>query len=434
MSRIAKESVHVGLIGYGNVGGGVVQYFAEDRFESSGVVLKTVAVKDPSKIRDVPLPASVKLTADAASIIDDPEIGIVVELIGGADLAKDYSFRTLEAGKHLVTANKALLGEYLPDLYDCAREKEVSLNFEASVCGAIPVIQTLRDYLRPQRITRIKGILNGTTNYILTQMEDGLDFNTALKAAQDLGIAESNHVLDTGGFDTQSKLAILASIASGTHIRPNSIPCRGITEVKLEDIAFARDFSRGYAIKLLASAEQHDGTWNVQVNPTLVSKDNPLSAVPGKLNSVTIEGDFSGPLTFTGFGASRKPTAGAVISDILHAAEHIRYGTPDYLPRLKRQPKITKPKDLLSGGYIRAELLHKPGTLAKVATILADCGINIRSLLQQGEFHDIDGVPYTNDIITFERASQSQIEKTLANLAAASPKVHGIPFCMRIEE
>lgn len=260
-----------------------------------------------------------------------------------------------------------------------------------------------------------------------------MDFNPALEEAQGLGIAETNHILDTGGFDTQSKLAILASIASETHIKLKSIPCRGITEVKLEDIAFAREFGQGYAIKLLASAEQYGGTWSVRVSPALISKDNPLASIRGKLNSVTIEGDLSGPLTFTGFGASRGPTAGAVISDIVHAAEHVRFQTPDFLPTLSKQTSMTKPKEILSMGYIRAELLHVPGTLARVGELLGKSKLNIRSLLQRGEPHDIERVPYTNDIITLESAPQNQIDAGLARLAR-SPKVHGTPFYMPIEK
>ncbi|MDO8576867.1 MAG: homoserine dehydrogenase [Candidatus Daviesbacteria bacterium] len=433
MKSVKDKPINIGLIGFGNVGTGIVDCFLKGRFKSAGIVLKTVAVKNLSKVRDVNLPKSAKLTQDANFIIEDPEIDIVVELMGGTDLAKKYCFEALRAKKHLVTANKALLGECLPDLYDIARENKVSLSFEASVCGAIPVIQNLRDYFRLQQVTSIKGILNGTTNYILTKMEDGMDFDPALKEAQSLGIAEADHILDTGGFDTRSKLAILASLASGTHIKPESIPCRGITEVKLEDIAFARKFRKGYAVKLLASAQQYNGTWSIQVNPTLISRDNPLASIRGKLNSVTVEGDLSGPLTFTGFGASRNPTAGAVISDILHAAEHVRFHTPDFLPVLDKHPSITKPDDIQSEGYIRTELLHKPGTLASVAKLLGNSHLNIRSLLQQGEPRHIAGRPITTDIITVEKASQKQIDTALVKLTKSS-KVRGTPFYMPFAE
>lgn len=428
-----KKEVTVGIIGHGIVAGGVINCFREGRFAPYGVALKTVAVKDPSKPRNIKLPDSARQTADAGSILEDPNIDIVVELMGGIKEAREYTYKGLEAGKHWVTANKALLGEDLPELFDLARKKDVSLSFEASVCGAIPVIQNLRDYFRLQKIASIRGVLNGTTNYILTRMEDGMDFKPALEEAQSLGIAETDHILDTGGFDTRSKLAILTSLTSGTHIRPENIPCRGITEVRLEDIAFAREYGQGYAVKLLASATQYNGSWSVQVSPALVSRDNPLAAIRGKLNSVTIGGDLSGPLTFTGFGASRNPTAGAVVSDILHAAEHVRFHTPDFLPALKKQASITNPEKIRSGGYIRAELLHKSGTLAEVSKILADSDLSIRSLLQREEPGKIRGVPYTTDIITLEKASQSQIDSALKELAK-SRKVHGKPFYMPIAE
>lgn len=428
-----ERGINVGIIGRGVVAGGVIKCFDEGRFAPLGVVLKTVAVRDLSKPRDIKLPSSARQTGDANSLLEDPDIDIVVELMGGTEEARDYTYRGLEAGKHWVTANKALLGEDLPRLFNLARKKGVSLSFEASVCGAIPVIQNLRDYFRLQRITSITGILNGTTNYILTRMEGGMDFESALNEAQGLGIAEANHILDTGGFDTRSKLAVVASIASGIHIKPENIPCVGITEVRLEDIAFARRYGQGYAVKLLASAKQQNGSWSVQVGPALVSQDNPLAGIRGKLNSITIEGDLSGPLTFTGFGASREPTAGAVVADILHAAEHIRFGTADYLPVLKTQAPITAPDKLISRGYIRLELLHVPGTLAEVAKLLGDCGLNIRSLLQQGEAREIEGVPYTSDIITLEEAPRSQIDEALQQLAALN-KVHASPFYMPIAQ
>lgn len=425
------KKISVGIIGRGVVASGVINCFREGRFAPHGIVLKTVAVKNPSKPRDIKLPDFARETTDAGSILEDPDIDIVVELMGGTKEARKYTHKGLKAGKHWVTANKALLGEDLPELFDLARKKDVSLSFEASVCGAIPVIQNLRDYFRLQKITSIRGVLNGTTNYILTRMEDGMDFTSALEEAQGLGIAEANHILDTGGFDTRSKLAILVSIASGTHIRPENIPCRGITEVRPEDISFAREYGQGHAVKLLASATQYNGSWSVQVSPALVSRDNPLAAIRGKLNSVTIEGDLSGPLTFTGFGASRDPTAGAVVSDILHAAEHMRFGTPDVLPILRRQSSVANPKKIRSSGYIRAELLHKPGTLAIVGRLFEKYGLNIRSLMQRNEPKEIEGVPYTGDIITLEEASQSQIDAVLLKLAK-SKRVHDTPFYMPI--
>lgn len=433
MSRVDRESINVGMIGRGTVAEGVIDCFRQGRFDRYGIVLKMVAVRNPSKSRDVELPDSAKQTTDASFIIEDPSINIVVELMGGTEKAREYTYEALKRDKHVVTANKALLGEDLPELFDLAREREVSLNFEASVCGTIPVIQTIREYLLLQKIKRIRGIFNGTTNYILTKMEDNVDFHLALKEAQGMGVAEENHILDTGGFDTRSKLAILASLASGTHIQPESIPCRGITEVTLADIAFAREFEGGYAIKLLASAEQHDGTWSIEVGPKLISKNHLLALVSGVTNAVTIDGDLSGPLTLSGAGASRYPTAAAVIADISHAAHHVRYHIPDFLPELKRQASITKPEDISSTGYIRTELLDRKRTFGRIGMLLADSNLSMSSILQRESPHDINGVPYTQDIITLHRASQSEIDAGLANLAK-SRKVRGKPFYMSFAE
>lgn len=340
MNQVENRPVGIGIIGCSNIGGGVVNAFYDGRFRSEDAVLRAVAVKDLSKPRDdVHFPKTTRVTDDAYSLIDDPRIDIVVEVMGGDTDAQDYTFAGLRARKHWVTANKKLLGEYFPNVIDAAKESGVSLSFEASVCGAVPVIRTLIEYLKLQTVMGLRGIVNGTTNHILTRMEGGMSFITALQEAQSLGIAELDPTDDVEGYDARSKLAILASIAARRHVRPASIPCEGITKVTLEDITTARD--NDCVIKLLASAQQTDGIWNMRVAPTLVRKDDPLAAVPGKFNSVTIEGDLSGPLTLTGYGASRNPTAGAVIADISHAIEHVRFRIPDSLPTFDRQFLVT---------------------------------------------------------------------------------------------
>ncbi len=328
------------MIGCSNVGGGVVNAFFDHRFNPSDVVLRAVAVKDLSKIRDdVHFPKATRLTDNPYSLIDDRKIDIIVEVMGGDTDAYTYTLEGFYAHKHWVTANKKLLGKHFPDIIEAANRNGVSLSFEASVCGAVPVIRTLTEYLKHQTVMGLRGIVNGTTNHILTQMEGGVDFASALKEAQNLGIAESDPTDDIEGFDARSKLAILGSIAAKKHIEPESIPCTGIANITSEEIAAARD--NNCAIKLLASAQKIDGTWVVQVAPTLVHRDDPLASVPGKLNSITIDGDLSGPLTLTGYGASRNPTAGAVIADIAHAIEHVRFGIPDSLPNLNNRSLVT---------------------------------------------------------------------------------------------
>lgn len=434
MSRVENRSLKVGVIGWGNIAGGVIDSFGKGKFAKAGIELSLVAVRDPSKFRDIALPDSARQTADANLLIADPNIDIVVELINDTNKAREYIHNGFEAGKHWVTGSKDLLGKDLPDLFDLAREREVSLNFEASVCGAIPIIGLLREYYQIQEITSIRGIMNGTTNYILTRMGEEMDFEPALKQAQGLGIAESNHILDTGGFDTRSKLAIVASMASGMHIKPDSIPCRGITEVTKADIEFARELGvekggKGYAIKLLASAERHDGSWILQVAPTLISKDDPIASVDERLNAVTVESDFSEAITYTGPGASRYPTAGAVNADILHAAQHIRYHIPDFLPELKREASIAKPEDILNRAYIRVVLLDRNRTIGRIGNLLADANLGIKSILQREDQYDVNGKPFTQDIITLHEAKQSDIQAGL-DILARSRKVRGKPFYM----
>lgn len=340
MNKVENRPVGVGVIGCSNVGGGVVNVFYEGRFNSENAILRAVAVKNLSKLReDIHFPKTARITDDPYSLIDDPQIDIIVEAMGGDTDAKDYTFAGLHAGKHWVTANKKLLGEYFPDIIDAAKENNVSLSFEASVCGAIPIIRTLTEYLKLQTVTELRGIVNGTTNHILTRMEGGMNFITALQEAQSLGIAEEDPTDDIEGYDARSKIAILASIAVRRHIKPESIPCKGIAKVTLEDIAAAR--ADNYVIKLLASAQQADGIWNVRVAPTLVDQDDLLAKVSGTFNSVTIKSDLSVLLILSGYGASRNPTAGAVIADISHAIEHFRFRIPESLPSLDRQPVTT---------------------------------------------------------------------------------------------
>lgn len=331
-----EQEIYVGLIGCGTVGSGVVDGFYQRRL-SPGVVLKTVAVEDLSKPRNCTFPQGTILTGNALEIIEDPKISIVVEVMGGTDKASEYVKSALRDGKHVVTANKVLLGQDLPELFDLTRESGSSLSFEASVCGAIPVIRTLQEYLKVQRINSVKGIVNGTTNYILTEMEErNLDLDIALKQAQELGYAEKDPTDDIEGYDARSKLSVIASIASGTHIRPQDIPCWGITNIKIEDILLEKKRDRAYKLIALAYRDPNN-LWHAKVAPSIVDKDDPLRCIRGVFNALTIEADLAGPLTLIGRGAGKKPTSGAVLADILHAASHARYGIPDILPEIKRQ-------------------------------------------------------------------------------------------------
>lgn len=433
-----ERKVNVGIAGPGIVGSEVVRAFEAGRFIPHGIILRAIAARDPSKVRNIPFPEGVRVTDNAQTIIDDPEIDIFVETIGGNKEARHFNFRALEGRKHLVLANKDFLGENLAEIHDIAREKGVSVSYEASVLGTIPILGLLRDYYRIQDIKSLRGIVNGTSNYILTKIAEGLDPKIALKEAQNLGYAESDPTRDLDGSDAVSKLAILVSLASGTHIKPENILRRGITGVMTDDMTFAAQFGvpeggKGYAVKLLASAEQFDGRWSVQVAPTLISRTHPLASIDGVTNAITVESNLSHFITYSGAGAGGEPTSAAIDSDILHAADHVRFSTPDFLPELSRNPSIIRPEEIMTRGYIRTELLDKIGTIIRLGRILADCGLSAESLLQRAVARDIDGKPYSKDIITLHAAPQGQINKALKMLARSS-KVHGEPFYMQFAD
>lgn len=334
MNQIENKDVKVGMLGLGNVAGGVANRFAQSLLEHD-IHLKTIAVRDPHKVRnDIHLGVSTRLTDDPLAVLCDPEIDIVVELTGAEnEIAKDFIATALRGGKHVVTGHKQVLGEYLPYFNVLARANDVSLSYEASVCGTIPVMRTFEYLTRVQRVGRVEGIINGTTNSILTKMGEGMTFDSALREAMESGVAEPDPTDDIEGYDARAKLAILATLASGFHIRSANIPCQGIAKITLEDVTAA--WEKGGVIKLLASARKEDGIWSAQVRPEFIPNGNPLAAVTGTFNSVTIEADLSGPITLYGKGAGRYPTAAAVLADILHASEHVRYKTPDYLPNFK---------------------------------------------------------------------------------------------------
>lgn len=422
-----KERINVGLIGCGVVGGPVAKGLLEGRLAEQRVFLKTIVVRDTSKPREGINFSNI--TDDPNAVLEDPEIDIVVEVMGGLDPARSYNMRALDAGKQLVTANKQLLGEDLPDLYDLAREKGVSISYEASVCGTIPIIRTLREYYIPQTIKGVSGIVNGTCNYILTRMAEGLDFDSALREAQELGYAEANPRNDLDGSDSCSKLALLASNITKVHIKPSQILKRGIYGVTLDDILYADRL--GYTVKLLASAEQYNGTWSIQVAPALVRKTNPLASVNGSFNAISVESDLSDIITFEGRGAGGDPTAAAVLADTAHAAEHARYGIPDQLPKLARHVALTNPQDVMSRGYIRVWLLDELGTYARIGQIMRDCKLSMKSILQEGEESKIiNGREYTQDFITLHQTPEARIQEGLRHLGR-SHKVYGKPFHMR---
>lgn len=432
-----KKVVNVGILGFGTVGSGVVSYFQEGFAgpDNCGVRLKTVADPDHSRPRAVKFD---NLVADAAEIINDPEIDIVVELIGGDKPASDFIVEALEKGKAVVTANKLAVSRYMPRFFAAASAGGTDLAFEAAVAGSIPILRVLRGY-KNQPFNKITGILNGTCNFMLSCMEGGMSFENALSLAQEKGFAESNHILDTGGFDSRDKLAIIASLVFNTHVNPEKIFCEGITSVTDTDLDFAVKYrveegEPGYTVKSLASVSFNGQALELYVYPALIRKDHPLASVRDELNAVYMEGDYCGPQLLLGKGAGMKPTASAVVSDIFHVADNIRRGVSDPIPTLENEIEIADVGDLRRQGYIRIGLTHVPGSFASASKILADAGMNIKDSVQRWRFKkDIDGVPVIPDIVTVEPESFQTVKQSLEHLKSSN-HIIGEPFFLRFEE
>jgi homoserine dehydrogenase len=347
-------------------------------------------------------------------IINDPQIDIVVELIGGLRQAKDYILLSLERGKHVVTANKALLAEHGKEIYSAAARHGVSLAFEASVGGGIPVIRSLREGLSANRIRTIMGILNGTSNYILTRMsQKGLPYDSAVQEAIQLGYAEDPPTLDVDGTDAAHKLAILVSIAFGVPVPFESIYREGIDRLTPGDLQFASEF--GYCIKLLAVARKAGQKVEARVHPTMIALDHIMANVNGVYNAIYLEGDFVGPNLYYGYGAGKRATGSAVVSDLMVLARQIRCGVKNLMPPLahvrpeRSEVTIQPIEELLSSYYFRFSAVDRPGVLSKISGILGENNISIYSVIQKGR--QVEGsVPVV--MLTHE-AKESSVRRAL---------------------
>jgi homoserine dehydrogenase len=374
----------IGLIGFGTVGSGVVKLLLQnkDLIEKrlgKPLYLRKIADLDLERDRGVKVPPEI-LTRDAFEVIEDPQVQVVIELIGGIEPAKTYILRALELGKPVVTANKALLALHGREIFEKAREKNLSVGFEASVGGGIPIIKAVKESLVGNRIKAIFGILNGTSNFILTKMSDeALSYEDALKRAQKLGYAEADPSLDVEGLDAAHKLVLLASLAFGEWIDFKNVYVEGITRISPLDIQFAHEF--GYKVKLLAIAKEDRDGLQLRVHPTLIPKGHPLSQVNGVFNAVYVIGDAVGPLLFYGQGAGSLPTASAVVSDL---GDLLRGNTklPLFsLPSLK----IKGMEEIRCVYYLRFSAIDRPGVLSKISGILGENDISIASVIQKGQ-------------------------------------------------
>ncbi len=428
-----SSEVRVGLVGCGVVGTGVLRVLhdhARTIEARAGRPIKVVqiAVANIEKPRD-PIVDRSLLTKDAAALVQSDDVDVVIELIGGEDVAKTLIRSALENGKHVVTANKAVVAEYGDELFALAEKHNVDLYFEASVAGGVPIIRTLREALAADHITAVRGILNGTSNYILSTMADsGAGFDEALKAAQDAGYAEADPTLDISGGDACHKLAILATLAFGARVKPKDILTEGIDQVDHVDIRYAASF--GYAIKPMVVAQELDnGKLDLRVHPALVKKSDPLASFAGTVNAILLTGSKVGPSFLSGLGAGAEPTATSVVSDLIDVARNLGHGTHGrvsshaFSPDSQRHIELQDPAELESRYYLRFSLRDESGALAAVSGKLSESGVSIERMLQ-----DLEGDNATVVMLT-HRTKEHQVREALSvidKLSATIAPTHSI--------
>lgn len=426
-------AVKIGLVGTGTVGGGCLDILGnhkQDFLRHFGIDLELTRVcsRDPQAaasrgLQDI-------FTTDYHDVINDPEIDIVVELIGGTGVAKSVIVEALQAGKHVVTANKAIMATSGEEIMDLAEEKGLEIAFEASVGGGIPIIDPLKHSLIANRIDSIMGIVNGTTNYMLTRMdEDSLDYDAALKEAQERGFAEADPTADVDGLDAAAKIAILASIAFNSRVTMDQVYTEGIRRISPVDLANAHD--SGYVVKLVAHARRGESGVDVRVHPTMIPEDHQLATVNGVFNAIFVEGDAVGQTMFFGEGAGAGPAASAVMGDVLEVARHVQMGIKpivgctctDELP-------IIAMDDLETKYYIRFVVADRPGVLAACADIFAKNGVSVRTVTQRGNAarEDVDLVFVTHT------AKERDVRKTIDEILALDGVVTGgEPSVIRVQ-
>ena len=432
--RSPDKSINVGLLGLGVVGGGVLSALGRNSAVIAQAVgrpvqITRVLVRDPDKPRPVEVDRQI-LTVNAAQVLEDAEIDIVVEAMGGEQPALDYIRKALVGGKSVVTANKEVMAKHGPELLELAGRNGVHLLFEASVGGGIPILGPLTRSLRGNEIRGIRAIINGTTNYILTKMaHEDMEFAEALREAQELGYAEADPTNDVEGIDARYKLAILASLAFHTRVASQDIHLEGITRLTGRDFRYARDL--GYVIKLMAIATSRDGLMEARVHPALVPQDAPLAKVDGVLNAVEVEGDLVDKVLFHGRGAGSMPTASAIVGDLLEAACSMANGLPAAgFVTLDREVTLCPISDLVTRYYIRATVLDRAGVLAQMAAILGSLQISIASVIQK----EVDpNVGTAELVITTHPSQERDVQQALRELERLEV-VREIGNLLRVEE
>ena len=430
------QTVNIGLIGGGTVGGGVYKALRRNgalMASRLGVRLRVtrVAVSNVRKLRAVKFPRGI-LTRDWEGVVADPKIDLVTELVGGTDVARQVALCALRAGKPVVTANKALLAFHGEQLFQAARKHDANLYYEASVAGGVPIIKILREGLVGNRITRLYGILNGTCNYILSRMaSEGAEFAEMVAEAQQMGYAEAEPSLDVDGHDAAHKAGILASLAHGFWVNPKSVYTEGIRNITPLDLEFARKL--GYAIKLLGIVKGNDGALvQVSVYPALIPSGHVLASVGGVYNGILVRGDVVGDTLYYGQGAGQDATASAVLSDLADAALDLKHDTPDrryaFVPH-DTNGAVQSIDSVSCSFYLRLNVVDRPGVLAQIASILARSRIGISSVMQP-EGHEGASVPL---ILMIHDAPNAAMQKALAAIRRLKA-VKGWPVLLRVED
>ena len=425
-----KTILNIGLVGYGTVGKGVVKILEKNKaiaLRKSGVKINVKAICDLNPIDKPEL-----YVKDFKDVINNPEIDIIVELIGGYEPARTVITQALKNGKHVVTANKAVLAKYWDEIFSLAQENKKMVYFEASVGGVIPVIQGLNEGLAGNEIKSIKGILNGTTNYILSKMtNEGISYADALKSAQESGFAEANPTADVKGLDTANKLAILSSLAWGSWIKVEDIRVKGIDQLDIEDVNITRDF--GYVFKLIGSAIKTDKGIDLWVESCLIDHHHSFANVHNEYNAIMIKGDAADDVMFYGKGAGQLPAASAVVSDVIDLSKYIANETAGIVQNVgyskNKIVKFLPHGESKSDYYLRFSVVNKPGVLAKISGILGDNEVSIASLYQD----DRDKDKKVSIIITTHRTLNQQIEKAIEEIDKL-PIIKAKTVKYRIEE
>lgn len=432
------KPVKVGLLGLGTVGGGTVNVLQRNAHEITrragrGIVINQAAARDLERPRICDI-ADIAVTTSPEEVVDNPENEIIVELIGGETLARDLVMRALSQGKHVVTANKALIARHGNEIFALAREKGVIVAFEAAVAGGIPIIKALREGLAANQIEWLAGIINGTGNFILTEMRDkGRPFDEVLTEAQWLGYAEADPTYDVEGIDAAHKLTILSSIAFGIPLQFDAVYTEGITQVTREDVRYAEEL--GYRIKHLGFARRTDEGIEVRVHPTLIPERRLLANVDGVMNAVLVMGDAVGPTLYYGAGAGPEPTASAVVADLVDVVRAMTSDPDNRVPHLAFQydalsdHPILPIEEVVTGYYLRMQAVDKPGVMAAVTRILGDLEISIEAVIQK---EPAEEDPYAKIIMLTMPVVERSIDQAIERIEALD-SINGQVMRIRVE-